>query len=129
MIRAYYGIFHVLPLNDFSGLFQLQHYGWSYGVAISTTDGGITPAFNWEDGVPQEFFPTLPITDPAIQNGGHAQRIDPTENRYANAQNLGFAVERELGWNTAVRAEYVGKLTHHLRMRYPVNQIPLRASS
>ncbi len=126
VIRAYYGIFHVLPLNDFSGLFSLQHYGWSASVATTTTDGGLTPAFNWEDGVPSEVLPNLPSLDPALQNGGGVQWIDPEENRYANAQNLGFAVERELGWNMAVRAEYVGKLTHHLRNSWPINEIPLQ---
>lgn len=126
VIRAYYGLFQILPLNDFSGLFSLQHYGWSAAVATTTTDGGLTPAFNWEDGVPLEVLPNLPSLDPALQNGGGVQWIDPEENRYASAQNLGFGVERELGWNMAVRAEYVGKLNHHLRMSYPVNEIPLQ---
>jgi hypothetical protein len=38
--------------------------------------------------------------------------LDPTESQAGRVQSLGFTVEREVGWASVVRAEYVCKLAH-----------------
>ena len=134
VVRAYYGI-QYYPLHNFQfhGV-VLQQNGWGARVTPSTTNNGITPAFNWNDGFP-DLLPDLPTLDPALLNRGSftsaVHYINPKENKVGSGQNLGFSVERELPWNLNVRAAYVGNLQHNLWTdhRVGINQMPLSALS
>ena len=107
------------------------HYqGYFARYNFSSTDQGITPAFNWDAGLPP--YP-LPITldpnaklDPAIANNdevhyhqfGDATR--PPENLYWT-----FNVQREIAGNTVVEVGYSASVgTHLMGALVNVNQVP-----
>ncbi len=113
VIRASYGIFYASLLSDFIGGENIVAYGWTARVTRNSLDAGVTPAFNWNNGFPN-IFPKLPSLDPTALNGSGLQVYDPTDNKPATAQNLGFSAERELPGNLLVKGEYVGKFIHGL---------------
>ena len=95
--------------------------------SVQTVDSGITPAFNWEDGLPI-VFPTFPVLDPAVLNGSSTQVINRSENHPPNGQNLSFEIGRELPHGISLRAAYVGHLSRRLvtRKGAHINAMPLQ---
>lgn len=130
IVRAYYGLVYS-PLNGEYIMGEgLPNYGWAAAnVSTSTLDNGVTPAFNWINGFPA-LVPVLPNLDPTSLNGvGLDYFGGPGGKRSARSQNLGFAVERTLPGQFVVRAEYVGKLTHGLKISgtgMPMNMLDPR---
>jgi len=93
---------------------------------LSTTDGGITSAFNWSPGFPN-IIPSLPNTDPAQLNNSSVSFLNPLDNKPGRSQNLGAAIERELPAGMLFKAEYVGKWIHGLnRGSRPMNDFDLK---
>ena len=125
--RAYYGMVYADPTSEFTGNGWIPQQGWDVTVDQQSLDGGVTPPFNWNDGFPPiglETIASLPNTDPALVNGGGAQWLDPADNHWARSHNLGVGLERELGWNVLLKADYVGKLGRHTRLSWDRNQVP-----
>ena len=135
LIRASYG----LSTPAFYGL-----YGSGQGIlttgfmsvraGIQTDNNGVTPAFNWNDGVPDItgfFSGTLPNLDPAIANGSPHPVFFPEQVRPGLNQHINFGIERDLGGGMIVRADYVGLLAHNLPIdgHVRLNQMPLSALS
>jgi Carboxypeptidase regulatory-like domain len=124
VIRAYGGIIYG-PITAFAGNGTdiPANYGFNASIAKVSPDSGVTPAFNWNNGWPGP-LPTLPTTDPSVQNGGAVNYYDPVHDRRPlYAENLGFGVERELPGGVSLRAEYVGKLGHRIFMAVPINNL------
>ena len=111
VLRAYYGLMY-RPINgELGNGSSMQSQGFGAAVAVQTTDGGLTPAFNWENGI--DILPTnLPSTDPGLINGSAVGFVDRHETDQGTAQRLGLALEHELPWEMVVRAEYIGLLSH-----------------
>ena len=110
VVRSSYGISYT-PLYLAFGF--PANIGWSASVSPATLDNGVTPAFNWNNGFPP-VFPVLPNLSPSIVNGSGVPYIARTNIRPGRTQNLNFGIERELPFRIAVRADYIGNLTHGL---------------
>ncbi len=126
--RAYYGIVYADPTHELASGQNIPQSGWSVFVDQRSLDGGVTPAFNWNDGFPPiglETIASLPNTDPALVNGGGAQWLNPADNHWGRSHNLGAGLERELGWDVLLKADYVGKLGRHTRLSWDRNQVPV----
>ncbi len=126
--RAYYGVVYADPTHELGSGGGTPKDGWSVAVDVEMLDGGVTPAFNWEDGFPAvgiDTIASLPNTDPTLVNGLRASWLDPADNNWTRSHNLGFGLEREVGWNLVFKADYVGKLGRHARLNWDRNQVPV----
>jgi hypothetical protein len=126
VFRAYYGILYSPLTGDFTQGEGVPAYGFRAPLVLSTTDGGITSAFNWTPGFPN-IIPSLPNTDPSQLNNSSVNYLNPLDNKPARSQNLGAAFEREAPGGLLVKVEYVGKWIHGLnRGSRPMNDFDLR---
>ena len=135
LVRASYG----LSTPAFFGLYgsgmRILTTGFMQTRAgIQTDDNGVTPAFNWDDGVPDitgVFSGSLPNLDPAIANGFGHPVFFPEQIKPGLNQNINFGIERDLGGGVIFRTDYVALLANglpsdgHVRL----NQMPLSALS
>jgi hypothetical protein len=129
VLRGYYGLLYS-PMNaDFVQGESIPSYGASASVTPTTTNNGVTPAFNWNNGFP-DIIPALPSVDPAQLNGSSVSYIgSPSENRPARSQNVGASLERTIPGDVLLRAAYVGTFTHGYRSTDggpPLDELPLQ---
>ena len=101
--------------------------GINASLSIQTLDSGITPAFNWEDGLPL-VFPAFPNLDPTVLNGTRTVVIDRSENRPSYSQNISFEIGRELPRGISFRAAYVGNLSRRMSTRQTTGGAPAGAA-
>ena len=129
VLRSYYGIAYADPTHEYNiSSSTIPQIGWGVTVDVRSLDGGVTPAFNWNDGFPDiglETIASLPNTDPALVNGGFVPWIDPGDNKWTRSHNLGVGIERRLGWDLMLKADYVGKLGRNAPVQWDRNQIPV----
>ncbi len=103
------------------------HFAGFIGIySFSSPDQGVTPAFNWDNGLPTYLLP--PQINPAFQNNqnvDHWQLTDAArapENYYWT-----FSVQRQLTANTVVEFAYNGNAGVHLQTGLVnLNQTPTR---
>ena len=135
VVRASYGISTSALLGLYgSGMRVLTTGFMNVRANQATTNQGVTPLYNWNDGVPGItgiFSGALPNLDPALANGINHGIIFPGEVRPALNQNINFGIERNLGQGLIVRADYIGLLARHLPSdsHIELNQMPLSALS
>ena len=115
VVRAYYGLINTPTFASFNQGTTAQFYGRYAQITNSSTDNGVTPAFNWTNGYPQK--PNVPDYDPSLLNGSAVEQIDYNHNQAGRTQAFGLSVERALPWGLNGRAEYIGKLTHGLPLQ------------
>jgi hypothetical protein len=109
VVRAYYGI--VYGPQAYQGAQGTD--GTTATVSFATTNGGITPGWNWNNPFPVA-IPPLPNTSPYQLNGSSINYMPVNDNQLARGQDLGIGVERQLPDQIIVKADYVGKLVHGL---------------
>ena len=127
--RAYYGIVYADPTHELASGQNIPQSGWCVFVDQRSLDGGVTPAFNWNDGFPPiglETIASLPNTDPALVNGGGAQWLQP------GGQSLGAGVTT---WAPAWKGSWDGTCCsrpttwaswgRHTRLSWDRNQVPV----
>jgi len=122
VVRAGYGIF----VN------QAFYPGWGSGIALdgfnltpsfSSTDGGLTPAFLLQNGLPQT-FQKPPFIDPSYLNGQSGPQYRAFDaNRRPYAQQWNLTLEHEFRNKLHTSASYVGSKG----TRLPSNVDPLNA--
>jgi carboxypeptidase family protein len=107
VIRTGYGIYFA-PGNATAGLRSSQAFGFGFNASPSpaSTDTGVTPAFNWDNGFPQN-FPRPPLID-AVANGTNVNMIGRGDGRPPYFQNWTFSVQRELPARFLLELAYVG---------------------
>ncbi|MBI1354285.1 MAG: hypothetical protein GC160_08060 [Acidobacteria bacterium] len=120
VIRAAVGIFNSNYINQGLGLPQT---GYATTASFATGNNGVTPAFNWDNGFPQNFQapPNFSPTQSNGQNGTVVLRDDyslPTKAQW----NLMF--ERQFRDDIGVSIGYVGNKGTHLYESQNINQIP-----
>jgi hypothetical protein len=81
--------------------------GFNASPTPSTTDGGATPAFNWDGGFPQNFV-RPPMISPTVANDQAVNYIGPGDGRPPYFQNWSFGIQRELPARLMIEADYVG---------------------
>ncbi len=127
VVRAYVGVTYANPGAELQGGGNAMNLGWQARPGKDTLDGGVTPAFNWNDGVPTSAIDevlALPSLDPAQSLGAGVEWNHPQDNKWHSSINLGAGFEREVGWNTVFKLDYVGKLGRHYRVNWQQNEIP-----
>ncbi len=132
VFRAYYGITTANPGAEQAGGGNTPNLGWFVSPTHASTDGGVTPAFNWNNGFPAsglEQVLSLPNLDPALANNSGVEWVNPQDNKWTTSHNLGFGIEREVGWNLVFKADYVGKMGRNYYMNWDRNQVPVSAFS
>jgi hypothetical protein len=115
VVRAYYGLIDTPTFASFNQGTTASFYGAFAQITKSSTDNGITPAFNWDNGFPQK--PTVPDRDPSLLNGSAVSDIDYNHNQAGRTQSFGLSLQRELPWGATFTAEYLGRLTHGLPLQ------------
>ncbi len=105
VVRGGYGIFF---LNQTTVMWIPTADGFNTYAGFFSPNAGITPAFNWDDGFPQN-FPHPPITTPTVQNGLNATlNLRSRAGVWPYSQQWNFTVERQLGRSASIRTSYVG---------------------
>src|SRR5262249_55678682 len=83
-------------------------------ASFASPNAGVTSAFNWNGGFPQN-FPHPPVISPSVQNSQAAQmNIRSWDGVWPYSQQWNFTVERQVGSSFAIRTSYVGTKGTHL---------------
>jgi hypothetical protein len=118
VVRSYYGLINTPTFASFNQGTTASLYGRFAQTSVSSTDGGVTPYFNWQTyGYPPAFKPVVPNFDPSLLNGSAVEQIDYHHNQAGRTQAFGVSVEKALPWGMTGTAEYIGKLTHGLPLQ------------
>jgi hypothetical protein len=117
-LRAGYGIYY-WNVNRYGIGYQAT--GFNTTASFSSADVGITPAFNWDDGFPQD-FQKPPIISPTVQNGQNATVVLRERGGvWPYTQQWNFTVEQQVSTTAALRVSYVGIKGTHLHSQDAVN--------
>ena len=114
VLRGGYGLSYGQG-NANAGLRDSQKfiYGFNAAPSYATTDAGVTPAFNWDNGFPTN-WPHPPFIDPTVQNGTNVTMVGRGDGRPPDFQNYQFSVQQELGARSSIEVAYVGVKGTHL---------------
>ncbi|HYM09212.1 MAG TPA: carboxypeptidase regulatory-like domain-containing protein [Bryobacterales bacterium] len=114
--RSYGSVTTVTGSTHFLGFVQIAGYG--------SSNGGLSPTFRYQDGMP--FWPKPPFIDPAFANGnspawwqGQEATHPPTDDSWT------ISIQRQLRGNLVLETAYNGLVGSHLQaglLNY--NQIP-----
>ncbi len=107
VIRAGYGIFRIQ--TSVGRLNGCNYWCSGFGLqpSYTSTNQGITPAFNLQTGFPANPR-TPPIYDPALNNNGSVSLINSNSNRPATLQSFTLDIQRELPFGIMLDLAYVG---------------------
>jgi hypothetical protein len=108
VLRGGFGIYYA-PGNATAGLRGSQSYGFGFNASpvFASTDTGVTPAFNWDNGFPQNFA-RPPLVSPTVANNSTVNMIGRGDARPPYFQNWSFGLQRQLPAQFMVEADYVG---------------------
>ena len=105
VVRGGYGIFYWGENRSGIGI---PSDGFNVVATFASADTGITPAFNWESGFPQNFTHP-PDTSPTVMNGQKGKgSLRDRAGVFPYSQQWNFTLERQIGQSTSIRAGYVG---------------------
>jgi hypothetical protein len=97
--------------------------GFSTTATFATGDNGITPAFNWDNGFPQNFlFP--PNLSPFQANGQNASVVLPDDFSMPRKLQWNFTIEKQFADDIGISAGYVANVGRHLYSTQQINQLP-----
>ena len=122
VVRGGAGVFY----SDFidRGLLNrgLPNTGFSTTASFATGDNGITPAFNWDNGFPQNFS-RPPDFSPYQANGQNATVVLPGDYTLPRKVQWNLTLERQFGDDIGVSAGYVASIGRHLYATQQINQL------
>ena len=105
VVRGGYGIFYWSENRAGIGI---PADGFNVVASFASADVGITPAFNWDGGFPQNFTKP-PIISPTVQNGLNGTvALRDRGGVFPYAQQWNLMIERQLGKSASIRTGYVG---------------------
>ncbi|MGH9627249.1 MAG: TonB-dependent receptor domain-containing protein, partial [Bryobacteraceae bacterium] len=120
VIRGGIGIFNSDYINQGLGL---PAFGFSTNASFVTGDNGITPAFNWDNGFPQN-FQHPPITDPTAANAQSVTAVLPTEYSLPYKTQWNLTLEQQFTSDLSMSFSYVANKGTHLYEDQHLNQLP-----
>jgi hypothetical protein len=108
VLRSGYGIYYAQG-NANAGLRDSLNAssGFSANPTFASTDQGVTPAFNWNSGFPQNYV-RPPVIDPSAANGADLRPILRDDGRPPYFQNWSFTIEREIVPRANLELTYLG---------------------
>jgi hypothetical protein len=105
VVRGGYGIFYWSVNSQGIGI---PADGFNVTASFASADTGITPAFNWDNGFPQNFTKP-PIITPTVQNGLNATvSLRSRGGVWPYSQQWNLTLERQIGKTASIRAAYIG---------------------
>jgi hypothetical protein len=120
VIRGGYGIFYKEYINQGVGIPQT---GFSITPSFSSPDSGLTPAFYWDNGFPQNFN-RPPLISPLVANGQNAQVVEKkTGGAIPYAQQYNLTMERQFTDALMMSFAYVANKGTHLYDGQELNQV------
>jgi len=120
VLRGGYGIFYKEYIDQGVGRPQT---GFSITPSFVSADAGITPAFYWDAGFPQNFSHPPQLT-PTVANGQTAAIVQKaTGGTIPYSQQWNMTLERQFGDKLLVSAAYVGNKVTHMYDSLSVNQV------
>jgi hypothetical protein len=122
VLRGGVGIFYSNYINQGLGI---PAFGYSTTANFSTGDNGITPAFNWDDGFPQN-FQRPPVTDPIAANGQSVTAVLPSDYNLPRKLHWNLTLERQWTEDLSTSFAYVANKGTHLYESMQLNQVPLQ---
>jgi hypothetical protein len=122
VIRAGAGIYYAIYIGQLTGT---PASGFSTTASFSTGDNGVTPAFNWDNGFPQDFR-RPPTIEPTLQNGQSATAsFREASSNIPYAQQWNLTLERQFTNTLSISAAYVANKSTHVRdANFDINQTP-----
>jgi hypothetical protein len=108
VLRSGYGIYYALG-NANAGLRDSLNSSWGFiqSPTFQTQDAGVTPAFYWDNGFPQNFC-QAPCLTPSAANGIDIRMVQRSDGRAPYFQNWSFTIEREIAPRINLEATYLG---------------------
>jgi Carboxypeptidase regulatory-like domain len=108
VLRSGYGIYYAQG-NANAGLRDSlsASSGFAANPTFASTDQGVTAAFNWNNGFPQNYV-RPPVIDPSAANGAALRPILRDDGRPPYFQNWSFTIEREIVPRFNVELTYLG---------------------
>lgn len=119
VIRAAFGIMYDTNTQPTIFLDQQGYYAVS---VLSSLNGGVTPAFNWNTGFPP--VPATPDLVPTVANGSSAFYLPPNGMIEPMVENYNIGIQQSLPGGIVLDASYVGTQGHRLYDGYlDMNQL------
>lgn len=110
VLRVSGGILYAPPGNN-----GLQgSTGYSGSASLNSPDGGITPAFYWDQGWPAGSVRQPPILDPTQGIGQDVSFVSSSANRWANTNSVQIDLQKSFARDFVVNVGYLGQSSHHL---------------
>ena len=107
VVRTGYGISYTAtaPLSGTGNWSFAQ--GFQVFPSFQSQDQGLTPAFNWDDGFPQDFSPP-PNTEATFGINGLVHQWAPNHHKPSYRQNWNFGIQYQIVPNMLLDVNYVG---------------------
>jgi hypothetical protein len=103
-----------------------SHYSGFIGqYAFASSNQGITPAFNWDEGLPS--YPLPPLIDPSFSNNTNTDYWQgQNATRAPESYNWTFSIQRSITNYTTFEANYNATVGAHLQAgMININQVPM----
>ncbi len=120
VVRGGWGIFNSNYINQGLGI---PAFGYAQTVSFATPNNGITPAFNWDDGFPQD-FQRPPVTGDTVANGQSVTAVLPEDYILPYKMQWNLTIEHQFRDDLSVSLSYLANVGRHLYENQQLNQIP-----
>jgi hypothetical protein len=113
VVRGGFGIFEGSSGDVLENGIRINYSdGFNANPSFGTTNLGVNPAFNIQNGFPS--FQKPPSLNPALDNNGSINYLAPQDGTTAYIENWSLDVQRSLPGNFLLDVGYVGNSAHHL---------------
>lgn len=113
VVRSAYGISYYPTGAHGGGNAKPNGLGFTANPNFFSQDSGLTPAFIWDSGFPQNFT-RPPFIDPGFGIGSSVPFWDPNAKEPTNRQDWNFGLQYQLADNWLLDASYVGSKSTRL---------------